>query len=43
MMMGMPNLSQAMKLMAYLKSVSTSDSLISEFESEFDELVIYII
>jgi hypothetical protein len=43
MMISGPNLSSAQKLKAYLISVSTSDTLINEFEKEFEEIVIYII
>jgi len=43
MMIGLPNLSNAQKLKAYLSSVSTSDTMIEEFEKEFEEIVNYII
>ena len=43
MMLDVPNLTQAQKLKGYLQSVSTSDTLIEEFEKEFEEIVIYII
>mmetsp|Transcript_11850 Transcript_11850/g.18264 ORF Transcript_11850/g.18264 Transcript_11850/m.18264 type:complete len:195 (+) Transcript_11850:1293-1877(+) len=35
-------MSQAQKLTAYLKSVSTNDDLQNEFESEFEGLVVYV-
>ena len=35
-------MSQAQKLSAYLKSVSTNDDLQIEFENEFEGLVIYV-
>ena len=38
-----PQLSQAVKLKAYMKSVSTSEQLQEEFEQEFEVLVVYII
>lgn len=42
-MVGMPNLTQAEKLKAYLMSINTCDNLIQEFEKEFGEIVVYII
>jgi hypothetical protein len=42
-MSGLPQLTQAQKLTAYLRSVSSSESLLSEFEKEFEEIVKYII
>ena len=42
-MVGIPNLSPAEKLSAYLKSSSTSDNLSKELTSEFADLVGYII
>ena len=43
MMLDVPNLTQAQKLRGYLQSVSTSDTLIEDFEKEFEEIVVYII
>jgi len=43
MMMGLPNLSSAQKLSAYLQSVSVSDTLIDDFEKEFEHIVQYVI
>jgi len=42
-MAGLPDLTQAEKLKAYLTSVNTSDQLILEYEKEFEEIVVYII
>lgn len=42
-MVGLPQLTQAEKLKAYLSSVEISDQLMQEFEKEFDEIVVYII
>lgn len=38
-----PQISQANKLKAYIQSCSSNDSLIKEFETEFEGLVMYII
>lgn len=43
MYMSVPILSQAQKLEAYLKSASTSENLLVEFEREFADIVSYII
>lgn len=42
-MAGLPDLTQADKLVAYLKSVTTSDALLYEYEKEFQDIVMYII
>jgi hypothetical protein len=42
-MMGLPNLSSAQKLSAYLLSVSSSDQLLDDFEKEFENIVQYVI
>ena len=36
-------MSQLQKIQAYIKSCSTNDELIKEFENEFEGLVVYII
>jgi len=41
--MGMPILTQAQKLTAYLISVGSSETLLQAYEKEFEEMVIYII
>lgn len=38
-----PQLTQAQKLNAYMKSISISEKLQKEFETEFEELVLLII
>lgn len=43
MYVSVPILSQAQKLEAYLKSASTSENLLVEFEREFADIVSYII
>mmetsp|Transcript_11845 Transcript_11845/g.18239 ORF Transcript_11845/g.18239 Transcript_11845/m.18239 type:complete len:143 (-) Transcript_11845:2779-3207(-) len=43
MMVGIPNLSQAQKLKAYLMSVGSSENLLKEIEKEFEEIVVYIL
>ena len=41
-MSGLPQMSKAQKLSAYLVSVNTSDNLIKEFEAEFGDIIQYI-
>lgn len=42
-MVGLPQLTQAEKLKAYLMSVETSEKLIEDFEKEFEDIVLYVI
>jgi hypothetical protein len=42
-MVGLPQLTQAEKLKAYLLSAEVSDALMQDFEKEFEEIVVYII
>lgn len=41
-MAGLPQMSKASKLQAYLKSVGSSDLLMKEFENEFGDIIKYI-